>query len=222
MSNEQTSIKFKRDRKSTWLTLCASMFLIVFHVAWAQASDLQIQALNFTQLSGGKLQLQLEMNGPAVEPKVFHTDNPARIALDFAGVKNALDKKKYPVNLEAADSVYVAESGDRVRVVINLVTSVPYETKVEGNKFLVTLMGASEINPSAQTETARMPEKTRTARTKIVSRLIPEQAIKGVDFRRGPNGEGRILVSLTEPNTMVNTREVGGKVELTFVNTKLP
>ena len=222
MSNKKGIIHLNSDQKSTWITLIASFFLMVIHTTWVQAGDLRIQSLDFTQLSGGKLQLQLEMNGPAVAPKVFHTDNPARIALDFAGVKSALKQKKYAINLDTADSVYVVESGDRVRVVINLVASVPYDTKVEGNKFYVTLMGANNINPPAQSEAKLIPEKRRDARKKVVSNLIPEQGIKGLDFRRGASGEGRILVSLAEPNTMVNTREVGGKVELTFVNTRLP
>jgi len=36
--------------------------------------------------------IQLGNERRAVEPKVFHTDNPARIALIFSGVKNALIK----------------------------------------------------------------------------------------------------------------------------------
>jgi type IV pilus assembly protein PilQ len=56
----------------------------------------------------------------------------------------------------------------------------------------------------------------------VIPGLLPEQAISGFDFKRGDKGEGRILITLANPNTMVNTREQAGKVTLTFVNTRLP
>jgi type IV pilus assembly protein PilQ len=56
----------------------------------------------------------------------------------------------------------------------------------------------------------------------VASGLIPEQGIRGIDFKRGDNGEGRILVSLANPDTIVNTREEGGNVVLSFINTRLP
>ncbi|MGR9051179.1 MAG: type IV pilus secretin PilQ [Gammaproteobacteria bacterium] len=219
----ESSINFKSKINSTWRLFCASVFLLLVFSNGVLADELHIISVDFNRSSSGKLQFQLEMDGPAVEPKVFHTDNPARIALDFAGVKSALKKKKFPINLGVADSLYVAESGDRVRVVINLASSVPYETKVEGNKFLVSLKeGGERVGEPLHTETALMPEIDRSARKKIVSKLMPEQGITNIDFRRGPKGEGRILISLAKPNTLVNTREVSGKVEVSFVNTRLP
>ncbi|WP_420538341.1 type IV pilus secretin PilQ [Methylotuvimicrobium alcaliphilum] len=211
-----------RVTKPLWKTIFAGIFLCVFQFA-VQASEVQIQNLDFTRLSGGRLQLQLELDGPAPAPRVFHTDNPARIALDFSGVKSGLSKKKFPINLDAADSVYVAESGGRLRVVINLISSVPYETRTEGNKVFVTLTGAAQAEaPVVRPETSIVATAAQQARSDVMAQFLPEQGIKGVDFRRGPRGEGRILVSLSEPNTMVNTREVGGKVEIYFVNTRLP
>ena len=222
MNKRHHSINFKSDQQFTGIARFTSLFIIVFYSVLAQAGDLQIQTLDVTRLAGDKLQLQLEMNGPVIAPKVFHTDNPARIALDFSGVKSALQKKKYPINLDAADSIYVAESNDRVRVVINLITAVPYQTRIEGNKFFLTLTAAGEVKPPEPSETAAVTNAQRNAREQIVSRLLPEQGIKNIDFKRGPDGEGRILVALAAPNTLVNTREIGGNVELTFVNTRLP
>ena len=48
----------------------------------------------------------------------------------------ALIKKMYPINQGAVSSIYVAEAADRVRIVVNLVESTPFDTKVEGNKVL--------------------------------------------------------------------------------------
>ncbi|WP_431066285.1 type IV pilus secretin PilQ [Methylotuvimicrobium sp.] len=218
----QGSNNMSRVTEPLWKTIFAGIFLCVFQFA-VQASEVQIQNLDFTRLSGGRLQLQLELNGPAPAPRVFHTDNPARIALDFSGVKSGLSKKKFPINLDSADSVYVAESGGRLRVVINLISSVPYETSTEGNKVFVTLAGAAQAEaPVVRSETSIVATAAQQARSDVMAQFLPEQGIKGLDFRRGPRGEGRILVSLSEPNTMVNTREIGGKVEIYFVNTRLP
>ncbi len=120
------------------LCIHIGLLLLIFQIADVRAGDLAISRMDIATLAGDKLQIQLEMNGAAVAPKVFHTDNPARIALDFSGVKNALDKKMYSINQGAVSSVYVAEAADRVRVVVNLLESTPFETKVVDNKVLLT------------------------------------------------------------------------------------
>jgi len=196
-----------------------SLGLLLLLATSAKAGDLALSGMDVAALSGGKLQIQLDMNGAAVTPNVFHTDNPARIALDFPGVKNAMDKKMYPVNQGAVSSVYLAEATDKVRVIVNLLESTPYEIKVVGTKVLLTLTGEKSNTPTAAVTplpvAARKPVST-------ASSLMPEQTISGFDFKRGDNGEGRILVSLANPNTIVNSKEEGGKVVISFVNTRLP
>ena len=183
-----------------------------------------ITGINIAALAGDKLQIQLEMNGAAVTPKIFQTDNPARIALDFSGVKNGLDKKMFPVNQGSASSIYVAEAADRVRVVVNLIESTPFETKVVGNKVLLTLTRAKIIAPAklkSPAEKPIMPVAAKPANS-LARTLIPEQTISGFDFKRGDKGEGRILVSLANPNTIVNSKQDGGKVVISLLNTRLP
>lgn len=199
-----------------WLYLMGSVYLSLFPLASVEAADLAISSVEIASIAGDKLQIQLEMTGPAIEPKVFHTDNPARIAMDFPGVKSTLDKKTFTINQGGASSLYVAEAADRVRVVINLVESVPFETKAYGNKVLLTLSGKAASPPvdSAPVVDRRAPVPA--------SGLIPRQAINALDFKRGENGEGRILVSLANPNTVVNSREEGGTVVISFLNTRLP
>jgi type IV pilus assembly protein PilQ len=189
------------------------LLIMPFSLVWA--SNSAITGINFSSLAGDKVQIQMELDGPAVEPKVFQTDNPARIALDFDGISSALTKKMFAINQGAANTVYVVEAGGRTRVIINLSETVPYETKVDGNNVYVVLKPIgliSAVNPSAN--------KQKVDRQ--VSSLLPEQTIKGIDFRRGPKGEGRLLLELSAPNTVVNVKEVGGKVVLNFLNTKLP
>ncbi len=130
-------------------------------------------------------------------------------------MKSALKKKLHPVNVGEVSSVYAVQAADRLRVVINLLDTVPYETKMEGNNFYVMLKGTNKANISQK---SIHPD----VKSSVVSSLIPEQAIEDIDFRRGPNGEGLIQIGLSNPNTVVDSTEKGGKIVLNFLNTKLP
>lgn len=192
------------------------MLIFSVQIFSVSADEMAINNLEFSTLAGNQLQIQLEMGGAATQPKIFQTDNPSRIALDFDGVKSNLAKKSFPINQGAANTVYVVEASGRTRVVINLTEKVPYETKVDGNKFYVVLKSAgalAAVNTIVQSSAAK-----QTA----LSRFLPEQAIKSIDFRRGPNGEGRLLLGLSTPNTVVDAKQSGGKVVLNFLNTNIP
>jgi len=218
-----------RAQDKTWRPLCAhigiALFLFIFQIASVKAGELALSGIDFATQSGDKLQIEMEMTGPAITPQIFKTDNPARIALDFPGVKSALAKKMYPINQGPASSVYVVEAAGRVRVVVNLVETTPFETKVVGNKVQLTLTRAKAVMPAkpaiAKPATPATPVPTKTANS-VVAALIPAQDISGFDFKRGDKGEGRILVSLANPNTIVNSKEQGGKVIISFLNTRLP
>ncbi len=203
-----------RTQDKAWLSLCAyiglGLFLFIFQSASVKAGDLAISSIDFATQSGDKLQIEMAMTGAAIAPKVFKTDNPARIALDFPGVKSALAKKMYPINQGAANSIYVVEAAGRVRVVVNLIETTAFETKVEGNKVLLTLAPVptalqKAIKPVMDKPIAA-PVQTK-ATNEVVAALIPEQDISGFDFKRGDKGEGRILISLANPNTIVNSKE---------------
>ena len=179
-------------------------------VAWlvwslaAVATESVLENIEFSTLPGDKLQLRFVFEGEAVAPKVFHTDNPARIVLDFPGVRNGMARKSITINTGVVTQVNVVESGGRTRVVVNLVASVPSDVKVDRGQVLVKVGGAV---PVARTDTAAG---------------VPVQQIEKVDFRRGPRGEGRILIFLRRPNTMVDLREEGGKVVATVLHARLP
>jgi type IV pilus assembly protein PilQ len=224
MNNKQGGIMLNKVAPSLYARIGLGL-LFIFQIASVTAGDLSISGLDVATLAGDKLQVQLEMSGAAVTPKVFHTDNPARIALDFPSTKNGLGKKIFPINQGGATNIYIAEAADRVRVVINLLESAPFETKVVGNKVFVTLTrGRAAVAGGYQTaKPAVRPTGQRTTRANnsAIASLMPQQSISGFDFKRGDKGEGRILVSLANPNTIVNTKEEAGKVIVSFVNTQL-
>ncbi len=234
MSSKQGNIMLNKIGQSLYI-LGLGLFLLMAQIASVKASDLSLSNIGVVTLADSKLQIQLEMSGgTAVLPKIFQTENPARIALDFSGVKNALSKKMIPINQGTVSNVYVASTADRLRVVVNLLESTQFETRIVDNKVLLTLVQgkpvasaitsapiASNLPPPALPRPTPVPARFSPANS-VIPALMPEQAISGFDFKRGGKGEGRIIISLANPNTIVNTKEQGGKVILSFVNTRLP
>jgi type IV pilus assembly protein PilQ len=189
---------------------------------------LTLSTINFASQGNDKLQVQLELSGTAITPKVFKTDNPARIVLDFAAVKNGLPKKIYPISQGAALNAYVIEADGRVRVILNLLKAMPFDVKTDGNKVFLTLTPqqypqneADKFIPKLPPVKSNTTEITKATNDKVVA-FIPEQAISGFDFKRGDKSEGRILVSLANPNTVVNSKKENGKIVINFLNTQLP
>jgi type IV pilus assembly protein PilQ len=186
-----------------------------------------LEAVNFASLPGNKVQIVLTMQGekPPANPLSFTIDNPARVALDFPNTSSNVSKKQ-SIGVGVARSINVVEAKGRTRVVMNLVKLVPYETRVEGNKIYITLeSGSSDVAslpPAASGEessTAGAMAGSEQASDNVVS---GKHAITNIDFRRGKKGEGRLIVTLSDPATPVNIREEGGKILIDFVDTSIP
>jgi type IV pilus assembly protein PilQ len=185
----------------TMVTLLLTLSLAF--TASAQTSS-ALTDVGVSSLPGNRVLIKMSFDAPAPEPLSFTIDNPARIALDFKGVANKLDKKSQPIGVSVARSMNVVEAKGRTRVVLNLARLVPYKWRVEGNEVYVTL--------ESPTATAATPGAT----------IGKERAISNMDFRRGKSGEGRITVTLTDATAVVDVEEVGDKIVVTFADTKLP
>ena len=217
-------------RVKTNLCFTASIALLfLLSIIGNAAESLTLSAINFASQAGDKLQIEMNLSGTAIEPKVFKTDNPARVVLDFVGVKNGLARKIYSINQGAALNAYVIEADGRLRVIVNLLEIMPYELKIDGNKVVLAFTPTVESKVAANKPVAKSPPPaklstpatTKSANAKV-AQYIPEQEISGFDFKRGDKGEGRILVSLANPNTVVNSKKENGKVVISFLNTQLP
>jgi len=179
--------------------------------AQAQSTPLQLQDIQVQILPGNQVQLELKLSGDAGEPLSFSIENPARIAVDLPNTTIALPSRRKDLGVGALTTVLVAESSGRTRVVLNLSTMVPYETRVAGSSVFVTL-----ASPGA------------TAAPMATAALAPAAAapggrsIRGVDFRRGDKGSGRVVVSLSDAGIPADVRKEGGKVVATFRGASIP
>lgn len=175
-----------------------------------------LESINTSTLQGGKVIVRVNFKDPlAVVPPGFTVTNPARIALDLPNVVNGLGKNTVEIGEGDVRSVSVVESSGRTRMVVNLTRSLPYATALDGNALVITIDGGL---PSVVKD---MPQTTKFAESTPAS---SEQkfSIRDVDFRRGANGEGRIIVDLSSPNTGIDIRLQGKNVIVDFVNTTAP
>jgi type IV pilus assembly protein PilQ len=179
----------------------------------ARADDaLKLESID-VQTSGQQVQLKLHMNGPAPEPLPFTIDKPARIAFDLPNTTLALVSRRIDVRSGGVDTVLAAEANGRTRVVVNVDSLMPYTTRVDGNTITVTL-GSLPGDAAKQAAVAHSSSGQGAATV--------ERAIRTIDFRRGADGTGRVIVQLTDPRTPVNVRQEGNQVVVDFAGTLMP
>ena len=179
----------------------------------AQSADaLKLESVDVQTLSSNQVQLKLHLSGPAPEPLPFTIDKPARIAFDLPNTSLALPSRRIDVRSGGVDSVLAAEANGRSRLVVNVEQLLPYTTKVEGNTIVVTLgrqPGDALANAVTHSNGAG-------------SAASVERSIKTIDFRRGSDGTGRVIVQLSDPRTPVNVRQEGNQVVVDFAGTLMP
>lgn len=180
-----------------------------------EMAENSLETIDVSSLPGNRVQIKFSMAGPAAEPLSFTIDNPARIAMDFAATTNNLAKRTTQVGVGAARSISAVEARGRTRVVLNLLRLVPYETRVEGNNVYVIL----DSTGSAMSLSSAPVDKERTVFTS--REISASHSVKSVDFRRGEEGEARIMVTLSDPGTSVNIQEQGGKLALDFIDSSI-
>jgi type IV pilus assembly protein PilQ len=173
----------------------------------------QLQSVDVQPLGQG-VQLVLTTSGAAPEPQTFNIENPARISVTLPGTALALAQRRIDVRSGGVDSILAAEANGVSRLVLNLDRTLPYQTRVEGNRIFVTVgEGASTAAVPAPARAVAAAPATRTAR-----------GIQSIDFRRASDGSatGRLIVKLTDPRTPVNLRQQGNQVLVDFVGADLP
>lgn len=197
----------------------AVFLLFVTSLTPALAADNTLKELTFSALPGDDVVITLRADGPIEQPQTFTTDNPARIALDFFGMSNGLDRKTQAIGIGMARSVTAIEAGDRTRVVVNLIEATGHDIVVNGNQLEITIKGGARV-AARRAPAAAMPggAVSRSAAGGAAS----ADSLRNVDFRRGDGGEGQVILTLGNPAAVVDLREEGGRVVLDVLNTSLP
>lgn len=187
-------------------TLCAPM------AAWAQNA---IQSITSTQQAGTEV-VRIELaEALAAVPAGFSVQAPPRVAIDLPGVGNALGRNVVEINQGNLRSVSVAQAADRTRLVLNLKQAASYKAQVQGKALVVVLEPSGPaVAASAQPPTTFAAPASPTA---------PDvQGLRDIDFRRGNDGAGRIIVNLSSPQVGVDIRQQGQTLVVEFMRSSLP
>lgn len=174
--------------------------------------------LRFSSLPGGSFEAQLQFDSPPPEPQGYTIEKPARISLDFPGVASRLKEKKHTLGYENASSAVVLESGGRTRMILNLVQLAPYTTRVEGNTLYLRVgdAGARDYLKPVRRDDAI------SAALQVAAPTADSSGISNIDFRRGDVGEGRLVITLSDPKVDVNAFVEGQRIKIEFKGTALP
>lgn len=185
-----------------------------------------IERVDATQTPTGVV-LQIRLKAPLkAAPASFSIANPARIALDLPATVNASGRNLYDLNQGDLRSVNVVQAAGRSRVVLNLRRPATHSISVDGSTVLVAL-GAGDAgsfgpaNVTAAPAAAPAAAPVVAAAAPVVAAAAP-RSLKSLDFRRGAEGEGRVMIDLTDPNTSVDIRQQGKDIVVDFIGAQLP
>jgi type IV pilus assembly protein PilQ len=202
-----------RTRLTAFALSCVLAALIAAGPAEAQEAARRLEAIDVQPLPGQRLELRFRLNGPPPEPMTFTIDDPARIAVDLPNTTLALPSRRRDVNVGPLTTILAAEASGRSRIVLNLNALVPYSTRIEGDSIYIEIGGDGGQSTFAAQPAPAQPSAPVAAGAR---------SINNIDFRRGPDGAGQVLVELTDPRTTVDVREEGGRVIVDFQGTGLP
>ncbi|MCF6288234.1 MAG: type IV pilus secretin PilQ [Proteobacteria bacterium] len=182
------------------------LILLVFLMTSSSLlAQLNLESIDYSNSLDGSVDISFKFDGNIQKPEAFVTTRPARIALDLDGVYNNSGTKLLTISQGNTKSLRVVSTNDKTRVVIDLLKSAHYKIQAIGNELIVTIAGNKLLLSSqSQNQTDR------------------QYSIEGVDFRRGKDGQGKIIIALDKPGAVINLRESANKIKLEINATTLP
>ncbi len=214
MTNQIQSVRGRVMRHASRYML---MGLLIAGATWASAAmatTTTLKNISYDALPGGSVELHMDFgDGPVPQPKIFTTGNPPRIAVDFADTDNAA-ARHLDIGKGSTSGVSAVSAGGRTRVVVELMRESSYRSRVEGNSLVLTVNNGS-ADQSVTTASTIDP-------TKALPSSSAGPAISNIDFRRGPNGEGRVLVNFSGSGANAEMTRKGDKVLVSIDHANLP
>jgi type IV pilus assembly protein PilQ len=220
MSSRRTNEPEEKRIMQTWRAGLAAFVVgcTMPMAAWAQNA---IQAITSSQQAGTEV-VRIELKEPlAAVPAGFSVQTPPRIAVDLPGVGNDLGRNAVDINQGNLRSVSVAQAGERTRLVLNLKQAANYVARLEG-KALVLVLGSATQVAEAQPAAAAAAPAAAPATQFAQPQNVQAQALRDIDFRRGSDGAGRVLVTLPSTQVGVDIRQQGKSLVVEFQRSTLP
>jgi type IV pilus assembly protein PilQ len=160
----------------------------------------------------GKVIVRMKLKEALANPPAgFSLSNPPRVAFDLPNTVNALGKVSQDYKEGVLRSVRIGQTPGRSRVVLNLDKASRFNTALDGQTVVVTLQPTSMAASAA--------EPTHFAEGKSAQQA---HSVRAIDFRRGRNGEGQVIIDLSDPGTGIDLKQTGRTIVVDLLKTQLP
>jgi type IV pilus assembly protein PilQ len=215
---------------AAWLAALAAFAALPSRPAYA-AGGPALQSIDVQPLANERMALTLHLSGPAPQPLSFTIDNPARIAIDLPDTTLALPSRRIDVQSGGLNSILAAEGKHRARLVLSLDKMMPYDIERRGNEILVTLGSTGSASPQPQPQPQPQAASSAAASDQSAAPAQPASPagayaqpweIRSIDFRRGSDGSGRVIVRLSDPHIPVNLQQIGNQIVVDFAKAAVP
>lgn len=214
MTNQIQSVRGRVMRDASRYMLLGLLLAGASWTSAAMAASTTLKNISYDSLPAGNVELRMNFgNGPVPQPKIFTTGNPPRIAIDFADTDNAA-ARHMDIGKGSTSGVSAIAAGGRTRVVVELMRASTYRSRVEGNSLVLTVNNGTA--DQAMTTVATIDP------SKALPSAMNGPAISNIDFRRGPNGEGRVLISFNGSGANAQMTHQGNKVLVNIDHANLP
>lgn len=193
----------------------AAIALCVTGAPLSALAEQAIKAVSGSMQAGVEV-LKIDLQEPLTSsPTGFSTQSPARIALDFLGAANSSGKTSVEINQGNLKSANVVEAGGRSRIVLNLKQPTSYKTEIVGNSVLVVLDPITGATVNAGSLTSQQAKFADSYNSDV-------QSLKDIDFRRGADGAGRVIIELPSNQIGVDLKQQGKSLNVEFLRSSLP
>ena len=200
----------QKSMLAQWLRVAGAAVVALGAAAVVHAQN-AIESVTSSMQSGAEV-IRVDFSQPlAAAPTGFAIQSPARVALDFPGVTNAIGRNAIEVNQGNLRSVNVVQAGERTRLVLNLKQATAYKTEIQGKSLLVSLEPVAGAALAASTPSAFAENRNRD--------MLP---LRDVDFRLGSDNTGRVIVDLANNQVGVDIRQQGKNLVVEFTKSTLP
>lgn len=192
--------------------------MLSFQVAAKSTQPPKLTDIQVSTIDGNQTLLKIYFTGQAPLPKSFAIEDPARVVLDFSGVSNGMpnNEMRTEYNLGNLRHVNVVQANGRTRVVLDLKEGVPYEVAQNGQSIEVRLAGSAKVVQRID------PFDGQALALGKNYKGLGRFSIEDVDFKRGPQMDGHVIIDLSDKNIPIDLKEEGTEVRIRFIGVNLP
>ncbi len=200
--NTRLQEQAQRAEKITWSVLIGLTFAGLV-ISPLQAAELL--SVDHSVGSDNSVSITLTTDGPASDPAVFSTDNPARIVVDLQDTQSNLSSNPVNVSIGRVGQYSTLSAGGRTRLVVDLSAPSSYEINTMGSEVIL------KVSSGATSSIASTPG--------VAGNRVE---ITNIDFRRGEEGQSRVIISFSSPGANVAVNDQGSRILVDVLSANIP